>query len=162
MGVVYGAYDSKRHRTVALKTLQHINPAALQRFKREFRSLADLRHPNLITLYELLVESGRWCFTMELLDGATLADYINAAASDDPSARQYRIRRAFGHLTAGLVALHQAQTLHFDLKPSNVIVAVDDRVVLVDFGLAAELDANGGYESIGSFLVGTVDYMSPE
>jgi serine/threonine protein kinase len=70
MGIVYLAEDTRRSSLVALKTLRKMNPQALYHFKNEFRALADIRHPNLIELYELINEDGLWFFTMEFLPGA--------------------------------------------------------------------------------------------
>ena len=163
VGVVFRAHDRNRNRMVALKTLQRVDPAALQRFKREFRSLADLTHKNLITLYELLFDGTHWCFTMELLDGVGFAEYL-ASAGVEPSGmiRQPTLTRGFTQLAEGIAALHAAGTLHRDIKPSNVIVTRDDRVVLLDFGLAAALDATGMYQSLTRQVIGTLAYMAPE
>ena len=75
-GVVYEAFDRQRNRAVAIKLLERAAPDTLARFKREFRSLAELRHPNLASLYELIVLEERWLFTMELIRGADLLEHL--------------------------------------------------------------------------------------
>src|SRR5687767_10492930 len=76
MGVVYLAFDRERETQVALKTLRQFDPAALYRLKREFRSLADVSHPNLATLFELMSEQDLWFLTMEYIDGPSFIDYV--------------------------------------------------------------------------------------
>jgi len=159
MGVVFEAYDRERSAPVALKTLRRMDPERLYALKREFRSLADLRHPNLISLGELRCEGGRWYFTMELIHGE---DFLRHAWGSGPRASfdPDRLQRALGGLARGVAALHARGIIHRDIKPSNVLVDRDGRVVLLDFGLAADLTApDAGGEERGS---GTPLYMAPE
>jgi hypothetical protein len=170
MGVVYLARDRKRGRPVALKTVQWLDAAALYRFKQEFRCLADRAHPNLVTLYELHAD-GRLCyFTMELLDGVPFLAHVRgadaAADGDDyrlPPEGEARLREGLRQLGEGLAALHRANVLHRDVKPANVLVTREGRVVLLDFGLAtSELDAAGLHQTAHPRPMGTVAYMAPE
>jgi hypothetical protein len=165
MGTVYEAHELRSGRRVALKTMQWTDAEALYRFKREFRALADLQHPHLVSLYELVSEGGLWFFTMELLDGVDFLTHVRGAGPagglllpDQVS----RLREGLAQLAEGVQALHAAGRLHRDIKPGNVMVTREGRVVLLDFGLAAELDRSGRYQSAHPALMGTVDYMAPE
>jgi hypothetical protein len=184
MGVVYRARDRRRNQVVALKTMQRFDPAALYRFKQEFRSLAGLSHPNLAALYDLAAEGDLWYFTMEFIDGVNFLVHVrsaeqladpevtasalaSAAGGRPPSPplaphHTQRLRRALLQLASGINFLHQSRRLHRDIKPSNVLVASGERVVVVDFGLAAELDRGGIHESTEQHIAGTVAYMAPE
>jgi hypothetical protein len=172
MGVVYEAFDRERAQTLALKTLPRFDAAALYRFKQEFRALADLHHVNLVRLHELVAtDSDRVFFTMELVRGVDFVSYVHGGAgprrptSDPPKkaspADIQRLRPALRQLAEGIQAVHGAGKLHRDIKPPNILVTADGRVVLLDFGVATELPRGGlGVEESG--VVGTVSYMAPE
>jgi eukaryotic-like serine/threonine-protein kinase len=157
MGVVYEVHDQVRDEVVALKTLLRTGAADLYRLKREFRSLADVAHPNLVCLYELFVEEERCFFTMELVKGVSFVEYARgtAPASDD------RLVHALRQLIEGVSALHRNGKLHRDIKPSNVLVTPEGRVVILDFGLIAELQPRHAGD-VNDASGGTPAYMSPE
>ena len=141
---------------LALKILRSSDPLALHYFKREFRSLADTYHPNIVKLRELVAFQGRWMFTMEFVDGVDLIRFLNQQASGD---RGGALRACFLQLGEGLRVLHQGRLLHRDVKPSNILVTATGRLVLLDFGLAHSFDKD---PQSGITFAGTPDYMSPE
>jgi tetratricopeptide (TPR) repeat protein len=166
MGTVYLAFDRKSRRRVALKTMNRAGAMALLRFKSEFRQLLDVAHPNLATLHELLCDHGNWILSMELLDGVDFLRHVRGGASRAgtalPPEAHHRLKEALRQLSLGVQALHSAGKLHRDIKPSNVMVSREGRVVLLDFGLAAEQDEEGQHLSTAEHLVGTAAYMAPE
>jgi hypothetical protein len=166
MGVVYAAHDGVRDEAVALKTLLRARPADVSRLKREFRSLSDVAHPNLVCLHELVVEPEHCFFTMELVDGLSVSDYVRAPPVDagtigrtgqraDPSL----VRSILRQLVAGLSALHGKGKLHRDIKPSNIMVRRDGRLVILDFGLMS--DTLPG-TAVDDWMAGTPAYLAPE
>jgi tetratricopeptide (TPR) repeat protein len=174
MGVVYRAWDRERRTHVALKALRTASAETLFRFKNEFRALADLHHPNLCALGELVHDGGRWFFTMELVDGVDLLAYVRPPLpGGEPGPLDApRLRRALVQLARGLDALHARGRVHRDIKPSNILVSMagnEERVVLVDFGLTTSLveprviaPDPAGEPPSDMNVVGTVDYMAPE
>ncbi len=160
-GDVYKVYDRRRGETVALKILRGSSPSALLRFKNEFRKLGNVRHPNLVGLYELISEEPGWMFTMEYLHGVDFLRYagiVEGAFVNPLEERERRIRSALPQLAAALTALHERGLLHRDLKPTNVMVA-NERVCVLDFGLVHNFEDEAGASST---IAGTPEYMSPE
>jgi serine/threonine protein kinase/predicted ATPase len=169
MGVVYEALDRQRATPVALKTLPRMEAVALYRFKREFRTLAGIAHPNLVPLYELVSDGNVWFFTMEMIEGCDFISYVQGARVSAalhkersetstvilplearatksrprsfPLGDTSALRSALRQLVEGVMALHAAHILHRDLKPSNVLVRDDGRVVILDVGVAKPLGA---------------------
>lgn len=155
-GAVYEAWDQRHGCSVALKTLLRVAPDELVRFKREFRILSDVSHPNLVTLHELFVGASSAYLTMELVHGT---DFLTWVRGEDLDALDdARLRDAMRQLARGLSALHDYGLLHRDLKPSNVLVDNSGKVLVADFGLARPLFSAGPSEG----LSGTPAYMSPE
>ena len=156
MGAVYEAQD-ERGEVVALKALRGCEPSALARFKHEFRALSDLVHPNLALLHSLVVADDQAFLTMERIEGVDFLAHVGAAPAGQ---RVARLRGALAQLVDGLAALHAAGKLHRDVKPSNVLVTGEGRVVILDFGLVEELV--GPAPEPGDPVAGTPAYMAPE
>jgi len=173
MGEVYRARDTKLNRDVALKVLPEIFAAdadRLARFEREAQVLASLNHPNIAHLYGFEDAGATHALVMELVEGPTLADRIEAGpvalADALPIAKQ---------IAEALEAAHEQGIIHRDLKPANVKVRDDGTVKVLDFGLAKALNpasgTNGGAMNSPTMtaratqmgvLIGTAAYMSPE
>lgn len=162
-GDVYRAHDKLHGAPVAVKVLRRASAQQLRRLKREFRSLADVAHPNLVRLYELLADGDECCLVMELIDGVDLAAWVSGSrtppANDAPVDLE-RARAALRQVADGLAALHASGNLHCDMKPSNVLVTREGRAVVLDFGFMRELQPVAS-QSIDDGL-GTIAYMSPE
>lgn len=170
MGQVYRASDTKLQRDVALKVLpaeMAANPEMIERFRREARAVAALRHPLVVTIYSVEEADGVHFLTMELLDGRTLDRLIPERGM--PVTQLLDIA---GGLASALAAAHEKSVVHRDLKPANAMVTNDGQVKVLDFGLAkfappasspdaAADDATELHTSRG-VVMGTVPYMSPE
>jgi eukaryotic-like serine/threonine-protein kinase len=166
MGVVYEALDTERGQLVAIKTLLRSAPELLYHLKQEFRALADLQHPNLVRLHELVVnDPDPAFFAMELVRGPDFLGHVRKPATrgDASPADLDKLVPALRQLVGGVRAVHAAGKLHRDIKPANVLVTANARIVLLDFGLATELSprALDDPSHPGEFG-GSAHYMSPE
>ena len=170
MGEVYRARDTRLHREVAIKVLPERvagDADALARFEREAKAVAALSHPNILALHDVGHENGIAYAVMELLEGETLREALAAGPLAPRKAVEYATQIALG-----LAAAHDKGIVHRDLKPDNVFVTRDERVKVLDFGLAksaatpnpaseTQSPTVSGYTEPGK-VMGTVGYMSPE
>ena len=167
MGEVYRARDTRLDRDVAVKVLPAAvanDPAALARFEREAKSVAALSHPGILGLYDVGRQGEVSYAVSELLEGETLRDRLSAGALPGRTAVDYAQQIAHA-----LAAAHGRGIIHRDLKPENVMVTPQERIKILDFGIARWLpDSEGSEEPTVSrrtepgTVLGTVGYMSPE
>jgi serine/threonine-protein kinase len=164
MGEVRRGYDERLQRAVAIKMLaaERRQEAGFdERFQREARLLASLSHPNVVKVFGFGEEAGRCYYTMEMVEGRSLAQEL---AINGPL-EAYRAVELMRQAAAGLATAAEQGVIHRDVKPSNMILASDGRLKLVDFGLAKQQGAAGeavsGRTSTGVIL-GTPHYMAPE
>jgi eukaryotic-like serine/threonine-protein kinase len=171
MGEVYRARDSKLNRDVAIKVLPESfaqDAERVARFQREAQVLASLNHPNIAAIYGVEEADGIRALVMELVEGPTLADRI--AAGPIPKDEALAIAK---QIAEALEVAHERGIIHRDLKPANVKVTPDDKVKVLDFGLAkiASNETPSDYLSHSptmikgtqaGMILGTAAYMSPE
>jgi serine/threonine protein kinase len=164
MGVTYRALDVQLQRPVALKIInaKFIGDAsARQRFVREARAAASVRHQNVASVYHLGEIGGDYFYAMEFVEGETLASVIQHAGrlNTDPALE------ITAQVAAGLEAIHEQHLVHRDIKPSNIMVSLKEgqlkSVKIIDLGLAKGVAEEGSISAAGSFA-GTPGYASPE
>ncbi|HEX4488260.1 MAG TPA: tetratricopeptide repeat protein [Terriglobales bacterium] len=169
MGEVYRARDPRLDRSVAIKLLPSqfsSDPDRLRRFEREARSASALNHPNIVTIYELGQDGSHHFIAMELVEGKTLRELLDAGSL--PMRRAIEIS---AQVAEGLTKAHEAGITHRDLKPENLMITDDGFVKILDFGLAKlspahaeqpDADATSAFMTQAGELFGTAAYMSPE
>ena len=166
MGVVYAAHDLSRDRPVALKMIDRshtVDATMVARFQREGRIVSDLRHPNIVEVFDVGEIDGDWVMTMELLDGTNLADAIEATTAYTPESAIPILR---GVLDALEIA-HARQIVHRDIKPQNIFLARNGggaaTVKVLDFGVAKVVGLNSEDQLTRSgTILGTPEFMAPE
>jgi serine/threonine protein kinase len=160
MAQVYYGMDVKLQRPAAVKVIDarfRDNPVYAKRFVREAQAVATWRHENIAQIYYADEEGGLYYFAMEYIDGLDLGQLLTRYASKDELMPQADVLRIGQAVASALDYAHAKSVVHRDVKPSNVIIARDSRVVLTDFGLA--LDVQQG--SVGE-VFGSAHYIAPE
>jgi serine/threonine protein kinase len=162
MGAVYLAHDTQLEREIALKTPQlseDCQPEMLERFYREARAAATLRHPRICPVYDVGEIGGTHYITMAYIEGRPLSDFVNPAVPQSET----QILIAVGKIAQALAEAHRHGIVHRDLKPANIMVDRQGEPVIMDFGLAQQIrpGENQRLTQTGVIL-GSPAYMSPE
>ncbi|MFE5596694.1 serine/threonine-protein kinase [Streptomyces sp. NPDC056549] len=163
MGKVWRAHDEVLHRVVAVKELTagrfvaEADRLVLHaRTQKEARAAARITHPGVVTVHDVLEHDNRPWIVMQYVDGPSLADAAKAAGTIEPR----EAARIGLHVVGALRAAHAAGVLHRDVKPGNVLLARDGRVLITDFGIAA-IEGDSTITRTGE-IVGSIDYLAPE
>jgi len=169
MGEVYRARDPRIGREVAVKVLPSAFASSeerLRRFEQEARAAGVLSHPNLLTVFDVGTHEQMPFIVSELLEGETLRERLLHGTLSMRKAIELGVQ-----IAAGLAAAHEKSIIHRDLKPENIFITNDERIKLLDFGLAKCLAANGDESpeattveivTDAGTVLGTLGYMSPE
>ena len=158
MAQVYKAFQPGLERVVAIKVLPEYymrDERFLARFQREAQAIAQLSHPNILPVYDFGSEDGVTYIVMQYVEGGTLKDLMDQAPSYD------RIGDLLGQVADALDYAHGQGVLHRDVKPGNILIERERRVLLSDFGLAKMVDSQEHITATG-VGIGTPAYMSPE
>ncbi len=161
MARVFRALDTMLKRTVALKVLAAqlaVDPEFAQRFEREAVTAANLRHPNIVTIYDVGEHNGFRYIAMEYVNGRTLHAIVEERGA---LGLGYAIG-IIGPVAAALDYAHSQGSVHRDIKPQNIMIDVDGRVLLADFGIAQAPEASGERLTRTGIFMGTPEYISPE
>ncbi|MGW1614176.1 serine/threonine-protein kinase [Streptomyces sp. NPDC002285] len=163
MGRVWRAHDEVLHRAVAIKELtaalyvsESDQERLLARTRAEARAAARINHSAVVTVHDVLEHDGRPWIVMELVEGHSLADAVKENGRVEPT----EAARIGLWVLRALRAAHSAGVLHRDVKPGNVLLSEDGRVLLTDFGIA-QIEGDSTITRTGE-VVGSVDYLAPE
>ena len=155
MGSLYLAWDPVLERQIAIKLLREDMEELRERFDREARSVARLRHPNIVTIFDVGEHDGQPFIAMEYIHGQTLAEIIRSPEQPLVS----RKLKIVDELCDGLAFAHRMSIIHRDVKPANVMVEDEGAVKVLDFGIARVAESG---MTMAGMLIGTLNYMSPE
>jgi len=158
MGRVYRAYHAQLERTGAVKVLQSIapDPDTTARFRHEAQAIAQMRHPNILNVFDFGEFDGTPYMIVEYVPGGSLADRLGKGQLDTATALKY-----LKGIASGLDYAHSKGVIHRDVKPANVLLEADDTPVIADFGLAKLLQGSS-LKSMTGVTTGTPAYMAPE
>ena len=161
MGVTFRAFDIKLKRNVAIKVIQQKSASDArihERFRREVLLLSRVKHPNIVTIYDMSFERRPWYFTMEYIEGLSLAKVLETKVLSEQECLSLTVK-----LAQSIQAVHDAGVLHRDIKPQNIMLSLEGEPTLIDFGLAtgtASVDLTA-LTRTGN-VVGTTCYLAPE
>jgi serine/threonine protein kinase len=172
MGSVFRATHLQLDRAVAIKILRAeflTDPTIRERFNREARAAARLKHPNIVAVYDfgMLAKGGAY-LVMELIEGRSLREEMKTHAARNGQMRPERAAMILSQVCAGIEAAHRLGIIHRDLKPDNVMIETSDdgveRVLVLDFGIAKLKDRDHTFQGITDeqTIIGTPNYISPE
>ncbi|MFN8021213.1 MAG: protein kinase [Acidimicrobiales bacterium] len=161
MAEVWLGTDLSLSRQVAVKLLKPnlaSDPVVAERFRREAIAVAQLNHPNIVAVYDAIEDNGRQAVVMQLVNGKSLRQLLDEQKKLSPELTIH-----IGSCVAGaLDAAHQAGMVHRDVKPGNILITPDGRVLLTDFGIAKGLEPTGDDLTNDNIMMGTAKYLSPE
>jgi tetratricopeptide (TPR) repeat protein/predicted Ser/Thr protein kinase len=158
MGAVYEAEDCELERPVAIKTIRKDlarDPEMVRRFKQEVLLARQVSHRNVVRIFDIAESEGTKFISMEYVQGRELGELIAQGALPPNRAAAIAVQ-----ISKGLRAAHNEHVIHRDLKPQNIIIGEDDRVYIMDFGIARSMEQSGMTQT--GAVVGTVEYMAPE
>jgi len=164
MGIVYKAWDQKLERYIALKAIKFNQKVPTRiadirkRMISEAKAAAKLKHPNIVTIYDVGEEDLNSYIAMEFIDGASLANIINSDKKSD----LYEILNIILQICSAISHAHEHNIIHRDLKPANVMLEKNNHVKITDFGIAKIVEDTNKTISNKGVIVGTPSYMSPE
>src|SRR5437660_11469861 len=157
MGLVYRAYHVQLARTGAVKVMQGISPDqdSIARFRREAQAIAQMRHPNILDVFDFGEYQGTPYMIVEYVPGGSLSSRMKAGPIDTPT-----VLENLDGIASGLDYAHSLGIVHRDVKPANVLLARDGTPIIADFGLVKLLQSAS--VSMSGVTTGTPAYMSPE